>query len=60
MYFIDVFEGLAKTFFAANADSIENNDVGTTDNKPRAYTGMDYLGQVRNIPPLTQILNLIS
>jgi len=48
MYFIDVFEGLAKTFFAANADSVETNDVGTTDNKPRTYSGMDYLGEVVN------------
>jgi len=45
MYFVDVFEGLAKTFFAANSDSIENNDIGTTDNKPRTYTA-DLLGQV--------------
>lgn len=36
MYFIDVFEGLAKTFFAANADSVNDNDIGTTDNKPRS------------------------
>lgn len=38
MYFIDVFEGLAKSFFAANDDN--GNDLGTTDNKPRSDSGL--------------------
>jgi hypothetical protein len=45
MYFIDVFEGLAKSFFSGDSD---NNDVGTTDNKPRSDSGYNMLGQVLN------------
>ena len=51
MYFIDVFEGLAKSFFAANDDSSTGNDLGTTDNKPRSDSGLfsgSALGQVLN------------
>jgi hypothetical protein len=47
MYFIDVFEGLAKSFFAANSES--DNDIGTTDNKPRnADMNFGMLNQVLN------------
>jgi hypothetical protein len=43
MYFVDVFEGLTKAFFSAEGD----NDVGTTDNKPRyADSGMGMIGQM--------------
>lgn len=45
MYFIDVFEGLTKAFFSTEND----NDVGTTDNKPRyADAGFGMLGQMVN------------
>lgn len=46
MYFIDVFEGLAKSFFSASGDS--DNDVGTTDNKPRSDSNFGMLENVLN------------
>lgn len=59
MYFIDVFEGLAKSFFApTHSDS--DNDLGTTDNKPRSDNGFDSFGMLSQAINFAKVLYNLS